>query len=290
MNNACNKICYEQSVSYKLYHIKGAYPQSDYSANLHYDTDLTVTYFKKGSGSVKIEGAHYDISEGDIILLNPDELHCFAVNDEPFHERITLYIKKSVLDNFSCSNKLSFEMFYNRKSGTGNLIPSEQVRLNRLDNMLEDILRCTQSEQVCGEVLAVCKIIELLTQLNAVASPCVKSELTASSENATVNEVLRFLNTNYLENLTVQSIADRFYLSKYYLCRLFKDNVGISLWDYVILRRIIYFNDLVKEGVPIEKACYKAGFRNYSNFFRLYKKHMNMTPLEFKKSGKTKLR
>jgi len=68
-----------------------------------------------------------------------------------------------------------------------------------------------------------------------------------------------------------------------YLSHLFKDRVGMSLWNYVILRRLHRFNDLLQNGCSIEQACYEVGFQNYANFFRLYKKHMGLTPTQYKK-------
>ena len=43
-------------------------------------------------------------------------------------------------------------------------------------------------------------------------------------------------------------------------------------------------NDLIRRGDPVTDACFASGFKNYSNFFRLYKKHTGMTPQEFKNS------
>ena len=61
-------------------------------------------------------------------------------------------------------------------------------------------------------------------------------------------------------------------------------DIGIPLHDYLVLRRIHLVNDLIHRGDSITDACFAAGFKNYSNFFRLYKKHTGMTPQEFKNS------
>ena len=94
------------------------------------------------------------------------------------------------------------------------------------------------------------------------------------------------LDFSKLEEL--EEIAKQFYADKYYISHLFKEQVGVTLWNYVIFRRLTAFNDLIRANTPIEDACFRVGFQNYSNFFRLYKKHMQMTPREFKQSvGKT---
>ena len=88
----------------------------------------------------------------------------------------------------------------------------------------------------------------------------------------------------YDDDLSLSEIADRFYHSKYHVCHLFREQVGVTLGDYLVLRRIHLVNDLIRRGDPVTEACFAAGFKNYSNFFRLYKKHTGMTPLEFKNS------
>ena len=97
-----------------------------------------------------------------------------------------------------------------------------------------------------------------------------------------IGQVLSYVNDHYTQNLSIQEIADRFNVHRSYLSHKFKKQMGISLWNYVILRRIQKFNNSIAENSCLEKAAYEAGFSNYSNFFRLYKKNMGMTPLEFK--------
>lgn len=73
-----------------------------------------------------------------------------------------------------------------------------------------------------------------------------------------------------------------FRVNRSYLLHRFKQKMGISLWNYVILRRINLFNNSLSDHVSLETAAYSVGFTNYSNFYRLYKKYMGLTPLEFK--------
>ncbi len=72
-------------------------------------------------------------------------------------------------------------------------------------------------------------------------------------------------------------------IDKSYMSHLFKEHVGIPIWSYVIFRRISFFNGLVRDGIAIDEASRTAGFNHYSNFFILYKKHMGITPMEYKR-------
>ena len=106
---------------------------------------------------------------------------------------------------------------------------------------------------------------------------------TKMQDNPIVNRVLEYLNGHLYEDINLDQIAETFSVAPSYLSHLFKKQTGFSLWNYVIYRRIYQFNELVKNHCPLEEASRQVGFHNYSNFYRLYKKYMNMTPMQFKK-------
>lgn len=282
MKKTFKKICYEDNSSYRLHHVTGYNVGKAYSHALHYDTGLTLAYFKHVSGNIKIEGKHYDLKDGDIIILNRDELHCVAIDNNKFCERITLFVNENILKNFDCEMNTFFDAFYNRKRGVGNHISAETAREYGLDTALEIILNHTMINDSVNSVLAICKIIELLAKLNKIISPTSPDIPLPTSENPIINNIIKYINNHFTEPINCNDIAEEFHLSKYYLTRFFKETVGISLWDYVIVRRLFLFNDLVRKNYSLQEACYKVGFNNYSNFYRLYKKHMNLSPSQFK--------
>ena len=68
------------------------------------------------------------------------------------------------------------------------------------------------------------------------------------------------------------------FISKYYLCHLFKLETGISIYQYLTIKRIYYANQLLNTGIPATEACFKAGFNDYSTFYRAYKKVLKKSP------------
>ena len=136
-------------------------------------------------------------------------------------------------------------------------------------------------------------IFQLLFQLKGwkIRNIILKSlaeEKTKAVDNKIVNNVIAYINQNFQYEISLEEIAKEFYVDKFYISRLFKEYVGVTVWNYVIFRRISAFNDLIRVNTPIEEAYLRVGFLNYSNFFRLYKKHMNMTPSEYKKKVSNK--
>lgn len=281
MKNTFDKKCFDQSPYYQLHYVEGYNVGKAYSQGLHYDTRLTLAYFKNGSGCIKIEGITHEISDGDIFIVGYDELHSTHLDNDKYAERLILYVDERILDNFPCEKDDFFGVFHHRKRGVGNKFDAECVRTLGIDKLFEKVMEYTIQGDGKDITVAICKIVELLEKLNSNMMAEAKNE--DIIQNTVISDVIKYISNHFTENISCEVIADEFHMSKCHLMRIFKKAVGLSLWDYVISRRILFFNELVINGESLNDACYKCGFSNYSNFYRLYKKHMNISPNEFKK-------
>ena len=98
------------------------------------------------------------------------------------------------------------------------------------------------------------------------------------TDNKLINEILTYINENICENLTLENLANRFFVSKYYLSHLFKTCTNFTLNNYVAHKKIIYADELIYSGKSAIESCFAVGFNNYSNFYRTYKKILGRTP------------
>lgn len=275
--------CYDEQASYRIYHGTGQADALNETAHLHYDESLTLSYFIACSGTIRIEGHTYNISTGDIIIINANELHCRTIEKNSFLELIAIHINDSILHSFPFEAPDLFDAFRAREYGVGNLIPARVVAQTGLDLLVKEILACAKESGGAARILTTCKLTELLARLNRLPIPRPNSAGADKTGIPIMDQVLRYINAHFQEELSCPQIAAHFFIGKHRLEHMFKDSVGIPLWEYVIMKRLLFFNDLVKKDVPINEAAYAAGFHNYANFFRLYKKHMNISPLEYKK-------
>ncbi len=270
------KTEYKTNENYSINHVEGYDIGNAFSKALHCDPCLTVAYFKKAKGKIKINGNRYEISDGDVILLNGGEIHCSSFDSEIYSERITLYINYSIADKYKSNTDVIFKAFYQRK----NKLSSACVKKHGINKLIEEIHLLSIEQDARKSILADCRIAELAVRLSDCQSDVSAEEI----HNPTIALVLEYIDCNFTALSDCTQIAQEFHLSKFHLSRLFKEHVGVSLWDYVVFKRILYVNDRIKCGEKIEAASYKAGFSNYSNFYRLYKKYMNMSPREYKDS------
>ena len=100
--------------------------------------------------------------------------------------------------------------------------------------------------------------------------------------DAKMEEVLRYIARHLEEELTVDALAGRFYISRYYLMHRFKAVTGYTLHQYISQKRLLRAGELIRSGVPVMKAAEQAGFGDYSTFLRAFQNTFHMSPREFR--------
>ena len=90
--------------------------------------------------------------------------------------------------------------------------------------------------------------------------------------NSKILDILQYINENLDGELGIEILADHFYISKYYMMRLFKQETGYTLGQYTSQKRLLLAKELLLSGVPGTQACFDCGFKDYSTFSRAYKK------------------
>ena len=92
--------------------------------------------------------------------------------------------------------------------------------------------------------------------------------------------VISYLNEYAGKDISLDRLARRFFVSKYYLCRAFKKHNGISVRGYINRKRIMYAKQLIDAGETASRAAYQVGYGDYSAFYRAYVKLVGKSPTE----------
>ena len=104
------------------------------------------------------------------------------------------------------------------------------------------------------------------------------TERTVSYDGDISVRVIKYLNENINRNISLEFLANRFFVSKYYLCRVFKKHNGISIHGYITQKRVMQAKLLIEAGETASAAAYKVGFRDYSAFYRAFVKIVGLPP------------
>lgn len=96
--------------------------------------------------------------------------------------------------------------------------------------------------------------------------------------NEQIRNAIKFINSNFTRDINIGEISDYCYISKYYLCRKFKEATRLTIHDFITRKRIQHIRDLRAKGASLTNAVLNSGFNNYSNFYRSYVKLTGNSP------------
>ncbi len=268
---------YEKNKGFIWRHTVDDHPREP-SNIMHYDDSMAITYLVRGKGSIFVENTRTEISEGDVVIVSPNEFHRTNFEGDPDHERLSVYVFPRLSEITGIERDMLFGIFFDRKLGRGNVIPSkvaEELGLHRIFDAMK------YPENGDEEILLQCRIVELLITLKR-ALPLAEKEVLPSKESKTTAEIIEYINEHLAEEISTATIADALFLNKSYLCREFKKNIGVTINQYVTKKRICTAISLMANGVGCTEACYRSGFGNYSSFYKYYKRYTDTTPKDRK--------
>lgn len=239
---------------------------------LHNHKDSYEIYiFLQGDTEFLVEGTHYPLHPYDIILAQSSEMHYVTHHRPCAYERIVININHNFFVKNNCTAYK--EIFVNRPLGVNNCIPANLVQENGIPELLKRIETYLHDESDAG-VAANSAMIELLYLLNRIG---IKSEHVVS-HNDQIKNIILYLNEHLTEPLPLEEVAERFYISKGHLCRSFKKHTGFTVNGYITYKRLLLVKELTEKGCSWIEASEEAGFGNYSNFYKLYRRTYGHSP------------
>lgn len=238
-----------------------------FSYQLHsHDGIYEILYMEEGDASFWVEGTVYKMSPGDIVIARSDEMHLMKHHSRNFYKRLVINVNTDFFDINSCTQYLG--VFDDRPVGTGNYFPAKAVKESGLAEVIERMKRYMELEE---KPLVNSTLTELLYHLN-------KLPEFEPSDSGIVRDIIQYINSNITQQLSLDLIAEHFYISKYYLCRQFKKRMGIGIGRYITHKRILAVKELYASGENLTQACITAGFGDYSSFYVAYKKLFGTSP------------
>lgn len=244
----------------------------------HYHDFLKITIFIKGRVQYYIEGKSYDLEPYDIVLVNRNDIHRIQVDSSLAYERIIVYISPGFIEDYRTDEYDLGYCFEKAKKEHSNVlrIPSlEKSSLFKITNRLE---RSFEDNEYASSLYRQVLFLEFMIHLNRAAMKNRVEFLDTELYNTKVVSIMQYINSHLTQNLAIDTLARKFYISKYYMMRLFKAETGYTIGNYITYRRLLLARELIFNGQPITQACFSSGFSDYSTFLRAYKSEFSESP------------
>lgn len=270
------------------------YEYSMYSRHFHESYELY--FLLAGERYYFIDRETYLVKAGMAVIVSRNQIHKTSMAGDRYHDRILLQMEEEWLAAMLEPLGLpKAELLFGGLNGVVEYTPEDWKLMAGLLEQLKEELKGRREEFEIMTRLLVARIL-VLTARNRTAMDSdgvrVKNSGIAdtaghqarTAKHQTIREVTEYLLNHSDRRESQEALAARFYVSKSYLCRIFKEVTGFTLNEYQNMARIKNAQNLLAEtNHPVTEIAAMVGFETITYFERVFKKHTGERPLQYRK-------
>lgn len=271
ISNACD------NASFGVYYSEERNP----NPNIHIHDCCEVFFCLSGGKSFLIGGQIYDVSDNDIFVINQYEAHKITYDNFGSFRRFVFQISPEFLHDCSTRETDLSKCFYPHKHGFDHRVHLDKAAAEKMKQRLQLL----SSDFGYGDdVIKRGIMIEILVDINRAILEREGVD-SRSRSNKAVTLAMDYINKNFGEPITLESVAKASYLSVNQLCRLFSEHCGTTVAKYITSKRITEAKKMLASGKSVTEVAMLCGFGDYSGFIRVFKKNVGVTPGKYKGMG-----
>ena len=253
--------------------------------DFHRHNYYEILFFVEGDVSMNIENTSYHLKSGDILIIPPNTLHNITNHDlsVPYRRFVFWLSRPYYRTIYNYSNDLGY-IFDHTKKNKQYVYSNDLMVFNAIQSKLFSIIDEIHSDRYAKEIKIGTSIYDLMIQLNRIAYKPSKTEVYKNHTRLFPN-IIEYIESHIHEELTLDSIAETFYVSKFYIAHAFKDKFGISVHKYIIKKRLQMVCDALMNNENITDVFHQYGFKDYSSFYKAFKKEYGYSPKEYKEKN-----
>ena len=215
-------------------------------------------------GNIFVNDQVYPLNRGTLYLIGENTLHRTIASG--FHARYVLHIAAKTLSAIS-TPQTDFSRMAQAVFLRADLSNQQMIALIERFQALE---RNKNDGSFGSDLHQTIALINLLIEAAPILSAATDGGAVRSKDFLRVAPILDYIRDHLSEPLTLDRIAGTFFLSKHYLCRIFKTATGFSVMEYIIYCRVLRARQLLKEGASVQRAGELSGFSDNSHFIRTF--------------------
>lgn len=279
LQSSFQKRQYMLSKDYEIYYYNDTKLNS---VNTHTHDYYEFYFFLEGNVSMVIEGEVYPLITGDILLIPPGIVHHAVVHDmKHLYRRFVFWISEEYVSQLMYQEREYGYLMQYVVQHQEYIFHQDQVTANEIHSKVFRLLSEVHSQRFGKEAQIHVCIQDLILLLNRKVYE--QKHPISNIESMTLYQnILLFLEEHIDENLSLDRLAKEYYVSKYYISHLFKENAGFSMHQYIMKKRLSLCKEAILTNPLITNIYQQFGFSDYTSFYRAFKKEYGMSPKEFR--------
>ena len=245
---------------------------------LHINNHVEIYFYISGNHRYIVENTLYELQRGDIIVINPREVHRALPLSEGPYERFYFLVDSNA---FGGMNLDPLEPILRKPPDIGNLISPDKRTKDAIIDTLYEISACF-TEGKNEQLRAFSLFLRILDEINRNIKNAAPSMGSITQMPSLLRQILVYIAENTAELQSTAQISEAIGITPQYLSSYFSKHTGTSLKVYIQAKKIALAKTLLDKGLDVTQTCYDCGFNDCSYFIKIFKKYVGVTPLTYK--------
>lgn len=250
----------------------------------HIHEKYEIYYLVSGERYYFIKDRFFKIKKGHLVFVNQGEMHKTTDAGQPDHERILVYFKRDFAATINgYTDKLLGLLHQKSHCVLGLSIKEQQTAENIFNEMNEETSKQSLGFETCLQGLLMKLLVFIVRTM---VDHDEHTYVSSSPKHQKVSEIVQYINAHYTEHLAIPQISDLFYISPYYMGRIFKETTGFTLVEYVNNVRVKEAQRLLADkSLKVIQVSEMSGFGSVAQFNRSFRELAGTSPLNYRKNA-----
>lgn len=255
----------------KYFHTEtiGSDPVSRTFCNSYYE----IYYLIAGSVICRIEEAEFCLEADSILLIPPNKKHTFIASKNHLFERCAIFFNSDIIP---IERQQLFQQTFAQDQDVHYYV-YKNVSSVAIKHYFDAFEKCETMQGEFRNLFAYVALEGILSALIYHGHEKQKN-IPLPEAKQQLNDILAYINCNLSSNLSPADICAKFYIDKNKLYQMFHESTNLTIKQYITCRRLAKATELIKQGVPLNNVALAVGYKNYSTFYRAYRKTYGISP------------
>ena len=280
LRSAFNTRQYMQSKDFEAFY----YSDLNFQTLPAHKHDYYAFYlFLEGDLDLEISGHARPLHPGDMVLVPPGVSHHALMHssDRPYR-RFVLWVSQEYVARLLKESPDYVFLMQRAATSSRCYYHFHEAEFSSIQSRLIRLLEEFHSNRYGRNAAVYLALNDLLLYMNRIIYE--REHPVVSGSGDLMQEITLFIDEHLTEDLSLDVLANHVCLSKYYIAHYFKDSLGISIHQYITKKRLQSCSEAIAAGSDITRTFDEYGFRDYSSFYRMFRKEYGMSPREYQEA------